>query len=137
MSRIGKLPIAIPANVKVEIEGRSVRAEGPKGKLSLDLPPRTSAKIEENQVLVAREKDDARSKAMHGLGRSLLNNMIQGVSEGYVKKLEIHGVGFKASVQDNVVHMALGYAHPINYPVPEQVTVTVQENTKVTIEGPD
>lgn len=137
MSRIGKLPIDIPAKVKVEIKGRNIRAEGPKGKLNLDLPPRTSAKIEENRIVVSRDGDDARSKAMHGLGRSLINNMVTGVSEGYVKKLEIHGVGFKAVVQDKVVNMALGYSHPINYPIPDQVTVSVAENTKVTIEGPD
>lgn len=137
MSRIGKLPIDIPAKVKVEIKERHVRAEGPQGKLSLDLPPRTSAKIEANQVIVSREGEDARSKAMHGLGRSLVNNMLIGVSDGYVKKLEIHGVGFKASVQNKIVNMALGYSHPINYPIPDQVTVTVEDNTKVTVAGPD
>ena len=131
------MPVEIPPKVKVEIKGRHVAAEGPQGKLSLDLPPLTSAKLEENRLVVTREGDGSRARAMHGLGRALLNNMVKGVSEGYVRKLEIHGVGFKASVQDRTVNMALGYSHPINYAIPDQVTVTVEENTKITVAGPD
>ena len=137
MSRIGKQPIAIPAKVKVEVKGQKVSVEGPKGKLNFDLPARTSAKVDGGNVVVSRKGDDAQAKALHGLSRALLNNMVRGVSEGFVKKLEIQGVGFKAAVQGKVVNMSLGYSHPINYPIPDQIKVTVEENTKLTIEGPD
>jgi large subunit ribosomal protein L6 len=136
MSRIGKLPIAVPAKVKVEIKGRNVFAEGPKGKLNFELPERTSAKIDGTNVIVTRDGEDAQAKALHGLSRALINNMVKGVSEGFSKKLEIQGVGFKATVQGKNVNLALGYSHPINYPIPDQIKVTVLENTKVTIEGP-
>ena len=137
MSRIGKQPIAIPAQVKVDVKGQTVFVEGPKGKLNFELPRRTAAKIEGSQVLVSRQGDDAQAKALHGLSRSILNNMVKGVNEGFMKKLEIQGVGFKAAVQGKAVTMALGYSHPINYPIPDQIKVTVEENTKLTIEGPD
>ena len=137
MSRIGKMPISIPPKVKVDVKGSKVLVEGPKGKLSLDVPPRTSLKVDGNQIVVSREGDDAKAKALHGLSRSLINNMVIGVTEGYVKKLEINGVGFKAAVQGKAVNLSLGYSHPVNYPIPDQIKVTVDENTKVTIEGPD
>ncbi|HAV65113.1 MAG TPA: 50S ribosomal protein L6, partial [Verrucomicrobiales bacterium] len=137
MSRIGKQPVKIPAKVKVEIKGRDCLVEGPKGKLSLTLPPRTSAKVDADQILVSRSGDSPESKAMHGLARSLVNNMVIGVSAGYAKRLEITGVGFKAAVQGKNVNLSLGYSHPINYAIPDQVKVTVEENTKLLIEGPD
>ncbi|MBE0543849.1 MAG: 50S ribosomal protein L6 [Verrucomicrobia bacterium] len=137
MSRIGKQPIAIPPKVKVEIKGQRVQVEGPKGKLGWDLPRRTGLKVEKDQILVSREGDDAQAKALHGLSRALVNNMVKGVSDGFVKKLEIQGVGFKAAVQGKVVNLNLGYSHPINYNIPDQVKVTVEDNTKLTIEGPD
>jgi large subunit ribosomal protein L6 len=137
MSRIGKQPIPIPPKVKVEVKGQKVFVEGPKGKLDWELPHRTSLKVENGKVVVSREGDDARAKALHGLSRALVNNMVRGVSEGFVKKLEIQGVGFKAAVAGNNVNMSLGYSHPIVYPIPAQVKVTVEENTKITIEGPD
>jgi large subunit ribosomal protein L6 len=137
MSRIGKMPITIPAKVKVVLSGNTVKVEGPKGKLSLDLPRRTSLKIEGDKIVVSRDGEDAEAKAMHGLGRALVNNMVTGVIDGYVKKLEINGVGFKAAVQGKVVNMSLGYSHPINYPIPDQISVKVEENTKITVEGPD
>src|SRR5882724_9136449 len=137
MSRIGKQPITIPPKVKVEIKGQHVSVEGPKGKLNWELPRRTSLKLDKDKVLISRQGDDAQAKALHGLSRALVNNMVKGVSEGFVKKLEIQGVGFKAAVQGKVVNLSLGYSHPINYAIPDQVKVTVEENTKVTIEGPD
>ena len=137
MSRIGKQPIAIPAKVKVEVKGQKVSVEGPKGKLNFDLPRRTSLKVDGDKVVVSRQGDDAQAKALHGLSRALVNNMVRGVSEGFVKKLEIQGVGFKAAVQGKNVNLNLGYSHPINYPIPDQIKVTVEENTKLTIEGPD
>ena len=137
MSRIGKQPIALPPQVKVEIKGQQVSVEGPKGKLNWELPRRTSLKVENGKVVVSRQGDDADAKALHGLSRALVNNMVRGVSEGFVKKLEIQGVGFKAAVQDNKVNLSLGYSHAVVYPIPAQIKVTVEENTKITVEGPD
>ncbi len=136
MSRIGKLPVAVPPKVKVEIKGQKVFVEGPRGKLDFELPRRTSARVDGGNVVVSRDGEDAEAKALHGLSRAIVNNMVKGVSDGFVKKLEIQGVGFKAAVQGKNVNLVLGYSHPINYPIPDQITVTVVENTKVTIEGP-
>ena len=137
MSRVGSKLIEVPDKVKVAIADNHVEVEGPKGKLEMDMPGRTSVSQEENILSVARDGDDREAKAMHGLGRSLLNNMVVGVSEGFVKKLEINGVGFKALVSGNTVTMNLGYSHPIKYDLPDQVTVSVDKDTSVTIEGPD
>ena len=137
MSRIGNQTITVPEKVKVSVADTHVSVEGPKGKLEMDMPIRTSVSHEDNVLKVSRDGDDRQAKAMHGLGRSLLNNMIQGVNEGFVKKLEINGVGFKAIVSGNKVTMSLGFSHPINYQLPEQVKVTVDKDVKVTIEGPD
>ncbi len=137
MSRIGKQPIAIPPKVKVEVKGQKVSVEGPKGKLNWDLPNRTSLKVEGDKIVVSRVGEDAQARALHGMSRSLVNNMVKGVAEGFVKKLEIQGVGFKAAVNGKVVNLTLGYSHPINYSIPDQIKVTVEENTKLTIEGPD
>ncbi|MDB6125314.1 MAG: ribosomal protein [Pedosphaera sp.] len=137
MSRIGKQPIALPPKVKVSVSGRKVSVEGPKGKLDLELHRRTSIKVDGDKVVVSRDGEDAEAKAMHGLSRALVNNMVKGVSEGFVKRLGIQGVGFKAAVQGKAVNLSLGYSHPILYPIPDQIKVTVEENTKLTIEGPD
>ncbi len=138
MSRIGKLPIKIPAGVKVDVQGNKVQVEGPKGKLNWVLPARASLKVEDGQVIVARKNDERESRAVHGLARSLVNNMVIGVSDGFVKRLEINGVGFKAAVEGKVVDLALGYSHPIKYNLPDNVTVQVEGGgTKLTIEGPD
>ena len=137
MSRIGNQTITVPEKVKVSVTDSHVSVEGPKGKLEMDMPIRTSVSHEDNVLKVSRDGDDRQAKAMHGLGRSLLNNMIQGVNEGFVKKLEINGVGFKAIVSGKKVTMSLGFSHPINYQLPEQVKVTVDKDVKVTIEGPD
>jgi large subunit ribosomal protein L6 len=137
MSRIGKQPIAIPPKVKVEVKGQQVSVEGPKGKLNWQLPRRTSLKVQDGNIVVSREGEDAQAKALHGLSRALVNNMVRGVSEGFVKKLEIQGVGFKAAVAGKNVNLSLGYSHPVVYLIPDQIKVTVEENTKLTIEGPD
>ena len=137
MSRVGNQSIVVPDKVKVSIADNHVAVEGPKGKLEMDMPKRTNVTQEENSLKVSRDGDDREAKAMHGLGRSLLNNMVLGVSEGFVKKLEINGVGFKASVSGSKVTMNLGYSHQINYELPDQVKVSVEKDTNVTIEGPD
>jgi large subunit ribosomal protein L6 len=137
MSRIGRLPIAVPAQVKVQIEGQRVRVEGPKGKLGYELPAGTGVTMANGQLVVNRQREDAHSRALHGLSRAILNNLVKGVSEGFVKKLEIQGVGYKAAVQGKQITLNLGYSHQIVYPIPEQIKVTVEENTKITVEGPD
>jgi len=136
MSRIGKMPVQIPPKVKVEIKARRIHVQGPKGNLEFDLPKRTSVTVQGDQVLVSRTGEDSEAKAMHGLARAIMYNMVKGVSEGFVKRLEIHGVGFKAAVQGKKVNLSLGYSHPINYPIPDQIKVTVEDNTKLVIEGP-
>jgi large subunit ribosomal protein L6 len=137
MSRIGKLPIGIPPKVKVQVEDRMVRVEGPKGRLEFKLPGRTGVEVAGDQLLVKRPDDTPQSRAFHGLSRAILNNMVQGVAAGFTKQLEIQGVGFKAAVQGNQLTLNLGYSHPIKYPIPAQTTVTVEDNTKIKIEGPD
>ena len=101
------------------------------------MPGRTSLKVEGTTINVSRQGDDKQSRALHGLSRALISNMVKGVSDGFVRKLEINGVGFKAAVAGKMITMSLGYSHPINYDIPEQIKVTVDENTKITIEGPD
>ncbi len=137
MSRIGKLPVEIPAKVKVNIKDQTVLVEGPKGKLRLDLPRRTCATVNEGKVVITRDGDDAEAKSRHGLARALIANMVRGAAEGYAKRLEIQGVGFKAAVEGNKVTLLLGRSHPIEYPLPDQVIVTVEDNTKITVSGPD
>jgi len=137
MSRIGKQPVLIPAKVKVEIKGAKVLVEGPKGKLQQSIPARVTATVEKDSIVISRQGDDAEAKALHGLTRALINNMVKGVSEGYVKKLEIHGVGFKAAVKGKQLDLALGFSHPVLFDIPDQIKITVDENTKLTVEGPD
>lgn len=137
MSRIGKTPIALPDKVKVSINGRAVAVEGPKGKLNWEIPLRISAILKGNQVIVERKGEDKEAKALHGLTRSLINNMILGVSSGFSKELEIQGIGFKAAVKGNVVDLNLGYSHPIHYKVPNGIKVSISDGTNLKIEGTD
>ena len=137
MSRIGKKPVPVPDAVKVAIDGRTVSVEGPKGKLQLDLPDHTEASLEDSQVVVTRENDEKRAKAMHGLARSLINNMVVGVSEGYKKDLIIEGVGYKAQMKGQDIVLSLGFSHDIVYPIPDGIQVDVQGGTAVSIEGID
>ena len=131
------MPVIIPPSVKVAVKDRKISVEGPKGKLDWVLPRQTNIKVENNELLVIRENDSPKSKALHGLSRALIHNMVKGASEGYVKRLEIQGVGFKAAVNGKNVALSLGYSHPVNYPIPDQIKVTVEENTKLVIEGPN
>jgi large subunit ribosomal protein L6 len=131
------MPVPVSKAVKVVINDRTISVEGPKGTLQLDLPELTEAKLEDGQVIVTRASDEKRARAMHGLARALINNMVIGVEKGFVKKLEIHGVGFKAAVQGSVINLQLGYSHDINHKIPAGITVTVEANTKLTIEGVD
>ena len=137
MSRIGQKPIPLPDKVKVAIAGPLVNIEGPRGKLKHTLPSGIEARLDGKTLLVEKKGETRQHKALWGLSRALLANFVQGANEGFAKKLEIQGVGFKAAVQGKVVNMALGFSHPINYNIPDQIKVTVEENTKLTIEGPD
>ncbi len=138
MSRVGKQLIQIPDKVSVKIGAdRNVSVEGPKGKLSWTLPTGVDAKAEGNEITVTRLSEDRRVRAMHGTSQRLISNMVIGVSQGYTKNLEIHGVGFRAAVKGNSIDLSLGHSHPVLHPIPAGVKVTVTENTKIAIEGVD
>lgn len=137
MSRVGKKSITVPDKVTVKVNGATVQIDGPKGKLSWTLPEGITATLDGTELSVSRKNDDRRYRSLHGTSRSLLNNMIQGVSQGFVKELEIIGVGFRAAVKGKILDLSLGKSHPINQPIPDGLTVTVTDNTKVKVEGVD
>ncbi len=137
MSRIGKLPVAIPDGVKAEIEGTTVRVEGPKGKLEKTFDPAVSLAWEDGQIVVRRNGTNRHANAMYGTARSVIQNMVSGVKDGFRKRLLIQGVGFRASLQGDTLDLALGYSHRIHFPVPEGVTITVEDNTKILVSGAD
>ncbi len=137
MSRVGNKSIIVPDQVKVNISGCAVAVEGPKGKLEWTLPEGITASLEGNVLTVTRASESRTHRALHGTSRSLLNNMIQGVSQGFVKELEIIGVGFRAAVKGSVLDLNLGKSHPILQPIPAGLTITVTDNTKVKVEGVD
>jgi large subunit ribosomal protein L6 len=138
MSRIGNKAVEIPDKVKVNIDGDgAVSVEGPKGKLSWRLPRDISGKIDNNKVTLARSAETRTARALHGLSRALVHNMVEGVSHGFTKQLEIEGVGFKAAVQGSNLNLSLGFSHPILFQIPKDIKITVTENTKLTIQGID
>jgi len=137
MSRKGKLPVAIPEKVKVAITKNVVTVEGPKGKLTKAFDSNVEISENDNHVIVKPLNDSRIANAMHGTARSIIQNMVDGVVNGYSKSLEIFGVGFKATLKGRVLDLALGYSHPILYSIPENITVTVTENTKLRIDGAD
>ena len=135
MSRIGKEPISIPSDVQVSIEGRSVGVTGPKGSLDLDLPCEINVRQEDGTVLVERPNDDRKNKALHGLTRSLINNMVIGVSEGFKKELEIVGVGYRAAKSGDGLELQLGFSHPVKVKAPDGITFDVPEPTQIIVSG--
>ena len=137
MSRIGNRAVSLPDKVKVNVANGRVHVEGPKGKLDYTLPESITAEVADNAVAFRRPNDERQNKALHGLARSLVNNMVMGVSTGFSKELEIQGVGFKAAVQGKVLNLSLGKSHAILFPIPDGVKITVTENTKVKVEGID
>jgi large subunit ribosomal protein L6 len=138
MSRVGKQPIPIPQGVKVTIEDRVFVAEGPKGKVIQDLLEGIPVTIEDGVVTVSRADNSGDLRSKHGLTRALLANAVHGVSEGFSKQLEIHGVGYRASLQGREIHLSLGYSHPVVFPVPEGIEVQVDEKAgKITVSGAD
>lgn len=137
MSRVGLKDITVPEKVTVKETNGLVAVEGPKGNLDFQLPEGISIAQEEGSLSVKRASEARKMRALHGTCRSLINNMVIGVSEGYTKELEIIGVGFRAAVKGNHLDLSLGKSHPILHPIPEGVTVTVTDNTKVKVEGVD
>jgi large subunit ribosomal protein L6 len=141
MSRIGKAPISIPEGVTVDIKGNLVTVKGPKGELSRELFDDITAKVEEGEIIVERPTEQKRHKSLHGLYRSLINNMVEGVKDGFKKDLELVGVGYKADVKGNILELNLGYSHNIFFAVPDVITVTSEtvkgKNPKVSVEGID
>ena len=137
MSRIGKLPITIPNGVTVTVDGNSVKVKGPKGELSHTLPSGITIDRQDNTLNVKRESDETNHKSLHGLTRSLIANMVEGVTKGYSKQLEITGVGFKAEVKPFGLQLALGFSHQIQYKAPAGIKLTAPQPTQIVIEGSD
>lgn len=135
MSRIGKKPIDIPQGVEVKIEGQLVTAKGPLGTESVNVRPEIAVKMENNQVILTKNSDSREADALYGLSRTLVNNAITGVKNGFEKKLEINGVGYRAQMQGKTLNMALGYSHPVDIVPPEGITISVEANTKITVKG--
>jgi large subunit ribosomal protein L6 len=138
MSRIGKLPIPVPANVDVKIDGQSISVKGPKGTLAHTVAePIVVARGEDGVLEVRRPDDERRSRALHGLTRSLVNNLVVGVTEGYEKKLEIHGVGYRVQLKGSDLEFSLGYSHPVKVSPPEGITFVVEAPTRFSVQGID
>ena len=137
MSRVGLSPVEIPKNVKLIVDKTRVNVEGPKGKLSFDLSLRVKAVVKDNQLLFSRLSEMKTDKAIHGTTRSVVFNMIKGVTDGFSKELAIEGVGFKASVQGKQLHLALGFTHPVIFDIPEGLTATTPKPTQILIVGID
>jgi large subunit ribosomal protein L6 len=141
MSRIGKQPIEIPPKTKVEVKGQTVNIEGPKGKLSWTVPTPITAAVKDGKLVTTTKSMDRMGKSRWGLSRSLLANMVKGVNDGYSKQLLVEGVGFRAAVQGTNLQLLLGYSHPILFPIPKTIKITVVDTSdkkpQITIEGCD
>lgn len=137
MSRVGLKPITLPEKVAVKVDGGVVTVEGPKGKLNFSLPSGIAVESADNNVVVSRASEERQVRALHGTARSLVNNMIIGVSKGFEKNLEIVGVGLRAAVKGSELDLSLGRSHPLLHPIPAGLTVTVNDNTKIKVEGID
>lgn len=138
MSRVGKVPVKVLQGVKVDIKDSVVKVEGPKGKLSYQLPRGVSAKIDSGSVLVSRdEKAAPNASALHGLARTLIHNMVHGAHTGFTRELDVVGVGYRAAVKGNVLSMTLGYSHPVDYELPAGISAKVESNTRIVVSGAD
>lgn len=138
MSRIGKLPVPVPDGVQVEIQGQTVTVRGPKGALSLAAHPAVQVQVEDRHIVCRRLSDEKSHKALHGLTRSLLRNMVDGVVKGFARRLDLVGVGYRASMLGpGNLNLALGYSHPIIYPIPQGIKIEVKDQTQVLISGID
>jgi large subunit ribosomal protein L6 len=137
MSRVGRKVIPIPKDVKVQIGAESLQIQGPKGKLTTPVPPGISFKLEGGELAASRANDERQQRAFHGLARALASNAVKGVTEGFTRELDIVGVGYKAQVEGNKVVFALGYSHPVVYPIPEGIKVAVDKQTHIVVTGID
>lgn len=137
MSRIGKKPIEIPQGVEVNLEQTLLITRGPLGTLTYTIPSGISLDLHKSRILVTRATDQKRHRALHGLVRSLVNNMVVGVSTGFTKTLEIVGIGYRAKMEGNVLNIAVGYSHPVNFPVPEGISIQVEGQNKIIVKGRD
>ena len=137
MSRIGKAPIAVPSGVQITLSGTEVKVKGPKGELKRHIRPEITVRQDGNTLHVERSSDERNVRSLHGLSRTLVANMVKGVTEGFERKLEIVGVGYRAAVEGNKLIMQLGYSHPVEIPIPSGIAVTVFKNTQVSITGYD
>ncbi len=135
MSRVGKMPIAVPKGVEVRIDGPHVVVKGPKGELSRDLVPEITVEQHDGQIVVSRPSDQARHRAMHGLTRTLVANMVAGVSEGFSKTLEMQGVGYRAQMQGKELVLAVGFSHPVQIPPPPNIEFEVEGTSKIIVRG--
>jgi large subunit ribosomal protein L6 len=138
VSRIGKMPVAIPKGVEVKADGGKVRVKGPKGELTSAIPAGLTVSVADNQVKIARGSDEPHARAIHGLLRSLVANNVEGVTKGFTRELEISGVGYKAEVKGKSVVFSLGYSHPVDFPIPEGIAVAIDAKAgKITVTGAD
>ncbi len=137
MSRIGKMPIPVPAGVEVKIDGHKVTVKGPKGELVREFSPLMEIKQEGTEVIVTRPNDEREARSLHGLTRTLINNMVIGVSEGYAKKLELVGVGYRAALKGTTLELQLGYSHPVIIEPKEGITFEVPAQTQIIVSGID
>ena len=137
MSRIGKAPIPIPSGVEVQIAGSTVSVKGSKGMLTIDVHPAMSVAVEDGNVLVSRPSDEAQHRALHGLTRSLIANMVEGVTNGYAKTLEIQGVGYRAALKGSDLEIAVGYSHPVTVKAPQGIAFEVPQPTRIVVSGTD
>ena len=137
MSRIGKMPIALPKGVEVKISGQDVEVKGPKGKLSRNFHPKVAIEQNSEGLKVSPREDTQEGRSLWGLSRTLLNNMVVGVSDGFSKTLEVNGVGYRAEVNGNMLKMALGFSHPVDFPLPAGISGSVEKNTIITLTGID
>jgi large subunit ribosomal protein L6 len=137
MSRIGKLPIPIPPGVKIQVDGATVRAEGPKGKLAQPVPTGLTTRVADGTIFIERASDERHVRALHGLARALVANMVTGVKDGFERKLDIVGIGYRAQMQGKNIQLALGYSHPIIFPLPDGVTAEIDKQTAITLRGAD
>ena len=135
MSRIGKLPVHIPDGVEVKVENNLVSAKGPMGSESVQIREEIEVKIDGKEIVLTRKNDDRKSRSLHGLSRTLVQNVVTGVKEGFTKKLEIQGVGYRAQMQGNAINLQLGYSHPVVIEPPEGIKIAVEANTKITVTG--
>jgi large subunit ribosomal protein L6 len=137
MSRIGKLPIPVPDGVKVTIDNSSVKVDGPKGALTHKVPAGIEVSQTEKTLVISIKSEDKKSSGLHGLTRSLIANMVVGVSKGFEKSLELVGIGYRAELKDKQLHLTLGYSHPVLFDLPAGITAKIEKQTKITIEGVD